>query len=330
MIASNRRRFLGQGVSLASGTVLPAGWAHAQSAPWPRQPIRIVVTFPPGGASDIVARLIAPALGAQLGQSVIVENRPGAGSTIGAAAVAQARPDGYTLLASNSAPMSISPFLMAQPTYDPIRSFTHLAYVGAVPMVLAVHPTLPVADFRQFLDWARAQKDAVPFGSGGTASVGHIVGELLARHAGLRLLHVPYKGAGPMRTDLLGGQLRMAVDALPQNLPLMKSGKLRLLAVTSRARVPSAPDLPTVGELGLPQLIAENFVGLSAPAGLPPDIATRIVEGVHTALADSTIRTKLADQGFVLDRKSPAEFTAFIRDQAERWAPVVKASGAQI
>lgn len=331
MINSTKRRLLHQALGLAAAACLPAGWARAQqSAAWPSQPIRIIVTFPPGGASDIVARLIAPVMASQLGQSVIVENRPGAGSTIGAAAVAQARPDGYTLLASNSAPMSISPFLMAKPTYDPLKSFTHLSYIGAVPMVLAVHPSLGISDFRQFLDWARRQGAPIPFGSGGTASVGHIVGELLAQHAGIKLLHVPYKGAGPMRTDLLGGQLKMAVDALPQNLPLMKGGKLNLLAVTSSARVSSAPVLPTVGELGLPQLVAENFVGLSAPAGLPPAIGARIIAAVDAALGEAAIKGKLIDQGFVLERKTPAEFTAFIQAQAERWAPVVKASGAQI
>jgi tripartite-type tricarboxylate transporter receptor subunit TctC len=156
------------------------------------------------------------------------------------------------------------------------------------------------------------------------------VGELLARQTGIALLHVPYKGAGPMRTDLLGGQLKMAVDALPQNLPLMKSGKLKLIAVTSASRVASAPDLPTVVEVGLPELVAENFVGISAPAGLPAPIARRIIDAVHDALSLEVVRSKLLDQGFVLERKTPAAFTEFIRAQGERWAPVVRTSGAQL
>lgn len=329
MTPSTRRKWLHQTGLVAFATGLPSS-ALAQDPAWPTQPIRIVVTFPPGGASDIVARLIGPAMGERLGQPVVVENRPGAGSTIGAAAVAQARPDGYTLLASNSAPMSISPALMAKPTYDPLRSFDHLAYVGAVPTVIALHPSIPANDFAGFVSWARQQKEPVPFGSGGTASVGHIVGELLARQTGIALLHVPYKGAGPMRTDLLGGQLKMAVDALPQNLPLMKSGKLKLIAITSASRVASAPDLPTVVELGLPELVAENFVGISAPAGLPAPIARRIIDAVHDALSLEVVRSKLLDQGFVLERKSPAAFTEFIRAQGERWAPVVRTSGAQL
>ncbi len=326
-VPNHRRRVA---IALAGAPALWAtGRAGAQAA-WPTQPIRIVVTFPPGGASDIVARLLAPAMAEVLGQPVIVENRPGAGSTIGAAAVAQARADGYTVLASNSAPMSISPVLMAKPTYDPLRSFEHLAYIGAVPTVVVVHPSVPARSFGEFLTWARAQKDPIPFGSGGTASVGHIVGELLARQAGIRLLHVPYKGAGPMRSDLLGGQLPMAVDALPQNLAQMKSGKLRLLAVTSADRVPTAPDVPSVTELGMSELVAENFVGLSAPAGLPAAISSRLIEALNTALARADIREKLDAQGFVLAKKSPAEFTEFIRMQAQRWAPIVRESGAQL
>jgi tripartite-type tricarboxylate transporter receptor subunit TctC len=329
MTFRSRRSWLTRTAALGAAIGLPAQ-VLAQASAWPTQPIRIIVTFPPGGASDIVARLIGPVMGDRLGQPVVVENRPGAGSTIGAAVAAQARPDGYTLLASNSAPMSISPALMAKPTYDPLRSFEHLAYIGAVPTVIVLHPSVPATSFQQFLSWARAQPEPIPFGSGGTASVGHIVGELLARQTGIRLLHVPYKGAGPMRTDLLGGQLKMAVDALPQNLPLMKSGKLKLVAVTSEARVAMAPDLPSVAELGLPELVAENFVGLSAPAGLPGPIAARVIDAVHYALDQASLREKLLEQGFVLERKSPAAFTEFIRSQAERWAPVVRASGAQL
>jgi len=325
------RRALAVALALAPLASWPSRVA-AQTSPaaWPSQPIRIIVTFPPGGASDIVARQMAPALAEILGQPVIVENRPGAGATIGAAAVAQARADGYTLLASNSAPMSISPALMAKPSYDPLKSFAHLAYVGAVPTVLVVNPSVPAATLGEFIAWARQQKDPVPFGSGGAASVGHIVGELLAKQAGIRLLHVPYKGAGPMRTDLLGGQLPMAVDALPQNIPLMKSGKLRLLALTSQERVAAAPDVPTVVELGFPDLVAENFVGISAPAGIPEPIAVRIADAVNTTLTRSEVREKLDAQGFVLGRKTPPQFTEFIRAQWQRWAPVVRDSGATL
>ncbi|NBT56460.1 MAG: tripartite tricarboxylate transporter substrate binding protein, partial [Betaproteobacteria bacterium] len=193
-----RRHFLVTISSLAAA-IAPV---ISRSQTWPSQPLRLVVTFPPGGASDIVARLIAPALAEKLGQSVVVDNRPGGASTIGAVHVANAEANGYTLLMSNSAPMLIAPALMDKPLYDPVKSFRHLSYIGDVPTVLAVHPSLGVTDFTGFVAWAKLQKDPVPYGSGGAASIGHIVGELLGQQAGLKVLHVPYRGAGPMRTDL--------------------------------------------------------------------------------------------------------------------------------
>ena len=323
----DRRQTLVRGFAVLTAPAWP-GLAMAQA--WPSQPLRIVVTFPPGGSSDIVARLLAPLLSEKLGQSVVVENRPGAGSTIGAAHVANAAPNGYTLLMSNSAPMSISPALMDKPSYDPIKSFQHLAYVGDVPTVLVVHPSLPVTDFGGFLAWAKAQKDPVPFGSGGAASVGHIVGELLAQKAGVKLQHIPYRGAGPMRSDLLGGQLKVAIDALPQNLQFKKTGQLRLLAVTSRKRVALAGDVPTMVELGYPTLVAENFVGVSAPAGLAEPVARALVQTLGQILASPDVRSKLEAQGFELENMTPEMFTAFIKEQAERWVAVVKSTGASL
>lgn len=323
----DRRRSVLRGLSaLSLAAVAPS--LRAQS--WPTQPVKLVVTFPPGGSSDIVARLVGPLLSQRIGQPVVIENRPGAASTLGATQVARAQPDGHTLLMSNSAPLSISPALMTSPSYDPLKSFRHLAYVGEVPTVLVVHPSLPVTDFAGFLAWARAQKDPVGFGSGGQASVGHIVGELLAQKAGLKMQHIPYKGAGPMRTDLLGGQIKVAVDALPQNLPFLKSGRLRVLAVTAPRRVAQAPELPTVVELGFPDLVAENFVGISAPVGLSEAVEKRLVTDLNAVLADPGLRAQLQAQGFELSTRTPEAFADFIKEQAERWAPVVRASGATL
>jgi len=324
---TTRRIFLLSGSFTAVAALTPT-FVSAQA--WPSQPIKLVVTFPPGGASDIVARLIGPALSDKLGQPVVVENRPGGAATIGAVQVANAEPNGYTLLISNSAPMSIAPALMDKPLYDPVKSFRHLTYVGDVPTVLVVHPSVPVTDFAGFVAWAKAQKDPVPFGSGGAASIGHIVGEMLAQQAGLKMLHVPYRGAGPMRSDLLGGQLKVAVDALPQNLPFKKSGQLRLLAISSARRVGQASDIPTLAELGHPSLVAENFVGVSAPAAVPAAVAQTLVKALGEVLALPDIRTKLVAQGFELESRSPEAFTNFIREQAAAWAPVVKASGATL
>lgn len=322
-----RRRSLGLA---AAALAAPFISLSARAQAWPSQPVKLVVTFPPGGSSDIVARLIGPPLADRIGQSVVVDNRPGGAATIGALAVARSAPDGYTLLMSNSAPLSIAPALMDKALYDPLKSFKHLLYIGDVPTVIAVHPSIPVTDFAGFVSWAKAQKDPIPFGSGGQASVGHIVGELLAQKSGLKMTHVPYKGAGPMRTDLLGGQIKVAVDALPQNLQYRRTGQLRLLAVTAPKRVAQAPDLPTVVELGYPDLVAENFVGISAPLGLAPAIEVPLMRALNQVMALPDIRSKLEGQGFELEQRSPEAFAAFIGEQAQRWAPVVRASGAQL
>ncbi len=323
---TSRRQFLIGSSTLAAAAAFPLS-ALAQA--WPIQPVKLVVTFPPGGSSDIVARLIGPLLSERLGHPVVVENRPGAASTIGAAAVANAA-DGHTLLVSNSAPLSISPALMDKPTYDPVKSFRHLVYIGDVPTVLVVHPSLPVTDFTSFVAWAKAQKEPIAFGSGGAASVGHIVGEMLAQRLGVKMTHVPYRGAGPMRTDLLGGQIKVAVDALPANLAYRKTGQLRLLAISAARRVGQAPDLPTFAELGHPGLVAENFVGLSAPAAANDQLARTVAKAMADILALPEVRSKLEAQGFELESRTPQAFTAFIKDQAERWSGIVKASGATL
>lgn len=325
----SRRQFLAAALAAPALPGMPAR-ADSSAAAWPRHPVRLVVTFPPGGSSDIVARLLAPVLQEKLGQPFVTDNRPGAGSTIGAAAVAAAPNDGYTLLMSNSAALSISPFLLKRPAYDPVRSFTHVHYIGAVPTVFAVHPSVPAHNLAELAAWIRAQRNPVPFGSGGAASVAHIVGELFGQQAGLRLTHVPYKGAGPMRADLLGGQIPFAVDALPQNLPLLQSGALRLLAVTSAQRVPQAPQLPTVAQAGYPGLVAENFVGVSAPANLPEDIVQRLHQQLQVILQQLALRRRLEAQGFVLDERRPDEFAAYVRQQAQAWGPVVAATGATL
>jgi tripartite-type tricarboxylate transporter receptor subunit TctC len=326
-MSTDRRHFLSILAAASLPALLPIA-ARAQA--WPAQPIKLVVTFPPGGSSDLVARLIGPILAEKLGQPVVIENKPGAGSTIGAAAVATAAPNGYTLLMSNSAPMSISPALMEKPSYDSLKSFTHLSYIGAVPTVLVVHPSLQVKDFAEFITWARAQKEAIAFGSGGAASVGHIVGELLGQKAGVKMLHVPYKGAGPMRNDLLGGQLKVAVDALPQNLAFHQAGRLRMLAVTAPQRAPTAPDVPTVVELGYPALVAENFVGISGPAGLSEEVSRSFEQAVDQVLKMPDIQAKLQQMGFVLASKNRVQFTDFVRQQSQSWAPVVKLTGATL
>ena len=324
-----RRSFLSySALTLAAGFAAPTSFASPSN--WPKAPIHLVVTFPPGGSSDIAARLLAPHLTQALGQSIVVDNKPGGASVIGARYVADAKADGYTLLMSNSAPLSISPTLMDAPPYDPVTSFSHIAYIGAVPTVLVVHPSLPVHSFEELLQWIKSRNEPTPFGSGGSASVAHIVGEQLAQAAGVNLLHIPYKGAGQMRADLLGGQIQFAIDALPQNLPLAKDGRVRLLAITAKERVAQAPEIPTVVELGLPELVADNYVGISAPADLPEELATRLHEALKQALNDPTLREQLQGQGFVLNYQTREQFGQFVAQQYENWKPLVKSTGATI
>ena len=302
--------------------------AFAQA--WPTKPIKIIVTFAPGGSSDIVARLIAPPLAEKLGQPVIVDNRPGAGATIGAAAVAQSPADGYTLMLSNTAPISISPFMLDKPPYDPVKSFTHISYIGSVPNVFVVNPTVPAKNYAELVAWLKKQPNAVGFGSGGVGSIGHIVGDVLKAEAGVKMEHVPYKGSSPMHTDLLGGQILFAIDTLPQNVPYMNTGKLRGIAVTSRTRMALAPDIPTVIELGQPKLLAENFFGLSGPAGVPKPVIDKLNTAMAEVLATPDVAKQLEGQGIATRKMSTAEFGDFVTKQVADWGPAVKASGATL
>lgn len=302
----------------------------AQTQAWPVRPIKLVVTFPPGGSSDIVARVLAPALAEKLGQSVVIDNKPGAGSSIGAQIVAHSANDGYTLLVSNSAALSIAPSLLQSPGYDPLRSFEHLAYIGAVPTVFAVHPSVPVNSLSELVSWIKEQPAPVAFGSGGAASVGHLVGEQFAQTLKLSMEHVPYRGAGPMRADLLSGHIKLAIDALPQNIALHKQGRLKLLALTSPRRVAQAPAVPSVAELGLAQLVSENFVGISAPAGLPGALAERIASAVRQISARPEFAQTLQAQGFVTRDMESKAFTQLIADQHLAWGDIAKKTGAKL
>lgn len=309
-------------LSLAAGAATPPEW--------PSKPIRVVVTFAPGGSSDIVARALSVPLQERLGQPFVVDNRGGAGGTIGADIVAKAVPDGYTLLLSNSAPVSLSPFMLTSPPYDPVKSFTHVSYIGSVPNVFVVHPSVPSRNFADLIAWMKAQPNPVNYGSGGIGSIGHIVGETMKKDLGLRMEHIGYRGSSPMQLDLLSGTLRLAVDTLTQNVPLIKDGKLRAIAVTSSKRAALAPDVPSVVELGQKKLVAENFLGVSGPAGLPKPVVDKLHAAVAQALTDPGIIKRLEDLGVTVGKMPPAEFTRFVQDQVRDWGPAVRASGAKL
>ena len=311
-----------------SAALLAAG-GPTSAQQWPTRPVKIIVTFPPGGASDAAARVISGPLQEKLGQTVIVDNKPGGGTTIGANFVLAAKDD-QTLLLSNSAPISIAPYLFDKPPYDPLKDFVHVAYIGSVANAFVVRPAVPAKDMKELIAWIKAQGKPVPFGSGGQGSIGHIIGEMFKAELGLNMEHIGYRGAAPMFQDMMAGQLDFAVVTLTEVLPLAKDGKLRMLALTSTQKAPSAPDVPLVTELRYPKLVAENFVGLSAPANFPADAQAKLHKAMAEVLADPKIVERLGDLGFVTKPMSSAEFAAFVAAQVQAFQAPVKASGAKL
>jgi tripartite-type tricarboxylate transporter receptor subunit TctC len=317
------------GSALAAVLALFAAGAAAQD--WPQRRITLVVPFPPGGASDIVARLVAQPLADQLKQPVIVENKPGGGTTIGAKTVLAAKDGYHTLFVSNSAPISIAPFLFDALPYDPIKDFSHVLYIGSVPNAFFVASSVPANDWNGLIAWIKAQGKPVPFGSGGGGSIGHIVGEMFKAQLGLNMEHIAYKGSAPMFQDMLGGQLSIGVNTLTEVWEFQKQGKLRVLAITSSERPKIVPaSIPLVTELGHPKLVAVNFIGLSAPAGMPAPAVARLNAAGATVLADPKVVARLEEFGFVTSRLTPAEFTALVTKQVADFQPAVKASGAKL
>jgi tripartite-type tricarboxylate transporter receptor subunit TctC len=308
---------------LATLLTLGAGAAHAA---WPEKPIRIVVTFAPGGASDIVAREISAPLAKALGQPVIVDNKPGAGGTLGGAEVARAAPDGYTLMLSNSTPLSIGPFTLARLPYDPVKQFTHIAMLGVAPVAIMANPQAGIASLADLPKAAAAAQGHLSFGSGGPGSIGQIVGEMLKADLKLDMTHVPYRGGAPMTTDLIAGTVPLGIDVITAYVPMMKSGQIKGIAVTSRTRSPLAPDVPTVVEQGRPDLVSDNYFGVSGPAGLPKEVSDKLAQALADILVQPAIARRFAELGITPMKMSSAEFAAFVEKQIRDWAPAIRAA----
>jgi tripartite-type tricarboxylate transporter receptor subunit TctC len=325
----SRRRFLQLPVALAA---LPAAsWiAHAQ--PYPTRPIRLVIPFPPGGAFDAVGRPLADKLKPLLGV-VVVENIGGGGGSIGAAAVARAKPDGYTLLLGGTLPHVNEALLKSSPQYDPVKDLAPIAAVAANVLCFAVFPSVPVQNLRELVDYVKGHPGKLSYGHAGLGSIQHLTGELFKSRAGTPdIVQVPYRGTGPVITDLIGGQILIAVPGVTrQVLELHRSGRLRILAVTSSKRLVAAPDLPTTAESGFPELIVRGSIGALAPAGTPPEIIDRIAKATRTAVADPTWQEMLIDAGIepIVD-SNPEHFRRSLAADVTLWSPVVAALGVRI
>ena len=287
----------------------------------------MLVGFPPGGANDIVARIFANKLSEELGQPVLVENRPGNAGVIGAEAVAKAAPDGYTLYLGSTGTNSIAPALTSKMPYDPVTGLTPVSLVGSTPSCLVVNANVPAQNVREFVALAKAQPGKLSYASSGNGTTLHLGGELFKLIAGVDLIHIPYKGNAPALNDVIGGQVDMIISALPPALPIAKAGKVRILGVTALERLPSAPELPTVAEQGLPGYEIGTWYGVFATGGSPPEAIDRIAAALRRAVADAKVREQIGAQGIEPASSTPAEFRAFVASEMAKWAKVVKAAG---
>jgi len=308
--------------------LIAAPFAMGQST-YPTRPVRLVVPFPAGGTTDIIARATAQKLSEAWGQQVIVDNRPGAAGNIGSELVAKAAPDGYTLLMGTVGTHAINPSLYAKMPYDHVKEFAPVILVAGVPNVLVVNPDLPIKSVPELIAYAKANPGKLNFASSGSGTSIHLSGELFKAMTGVQMTHVPYKGSAPALTDLIGGQVQLMFDNLPSSLAFIKAGKLRALAVTSASRAPALPDVPTVADT-VPGFEASSWFGVLAPAGTPPEIIARINGEVTKWLATPEAKEKLTAQGANVAGGTPQDFAKHIQAETAKWAKVVKESGAKV
>ncbi|WP_227460860.1 tripartite tricarboxylate transporter substrate binding protein [Cupriavidus pauculus] len=311
-------------LTLAAVAAQPAALHAADAAqPWPTRPVTIVVTYPPGGGADLMARLIAPGLGRELGQTVIVENRPGAGGQIGASYVAKAAPDGYTLMVDASS-YAVNPSLYPRLPYDPAKAFRAVGVLARYPNVLVANPAFPVANVQDVLALARQKPGTVAFASSGNGSAQHLSGVLFEQRAHVDLLHVPYKGGGPAMTDVIAGQVPLFFANVASSLQHIKAGKLRPLAVTSHSRTSALPNVPTMQEAGVAGYEVYEWNAAFLPAATPEAVVTRLSDALQKVMASAEIRQRVAELGGEVVAAPPAEAARFIDTQTRLWAKVIK------
>jgi tripartite-type tricarboxylate transporter receptor subunit TctC len=315
-----------------AAALLLAVAAYAQT--YPSRPLRLIVPFPPGGSTDILARALSQKLAEGLGQPVVIDNRPGAGGSIGAEAAAKAAPDGTTLMMGHLGTLAVNAAIYKKLPYDPVKSFAPVCLMAIVPSVLVVNPSLPVSSVAELIAYAKKNPGKLAYGSAGSGSTSHLTTEYFKLATGTDILHVPYKGVGPMLTDLISGQLSMGLNGAPAVMPHVNSGRLRALAVSSLTRLPSLPNIPTLAESGaesgLSGFEANGWYGIVAPAGTPREIVARLNAEIRRIVATPELRARLDAEGAIPAADTPEAFAAFIASEIARWGAVVRRAGIEM
>jgi tripartite-type tricarboxylate transporter receptor subunit TctC len=299
----------------------------ALAQPWPAKPLRIIVPYPPGGTSDILARALSPGLQAAFGQVVVVENKPGATGNVGADFVAKSPPDGYTLLLADIGSLAISPSVFATLPFDPVKDFAPVVMVAYSPHILAAHPSVPANNVKELVAYAKANPDKLNFAVSGIGGANHLAGIDFAQRTGIKWTYIPYKGGSQAITDVMGGQAQVLFNGMLATYPAVKEGKLKAIAISSAKRFSAAPDLPTVAESGVPGFETGSWQGIVAPAGTPADVVNKLHATVTKILATPEMKDRLDKAGAEVRPQTPAQFGAFIAAEKARWAKVVKESG---
>jgi tripartite-type tricarboxylate transporter receptor subunit TctC len=311
----------------AIALTVAAGTAAAQG--YPNKPIKVIVPYPPGGTSDILARALGPGMQAALGQPWVVENKPGATGNVGADFVAKSPPDGYTLLLADIGSLAIAPSVVTTLPFDPVKDFVPVVMVAYSPHLLVVHPAVPAKDVKELIAQAKAKPDALNFAVSGMGGANHLAGIDFAQRAGIKWTYVPYKGGSQALTDMVGGQSQVMFNGALATYPFVKDGKLKALAVSSAKRFPTMPDIPTVAELGMPGFETGSYQGIVAPAGTPAEIVNKLHATITQVLSTAEMKERLDKAGAELRPQTPAQFGSFIRTEKDKWAKVVKESGAK-